>query len=50
VADPNLAGYRVYVGTAPGNYDQSGMSVGDHLSHVVVGLRNQTKYYFAVTA
>jgi hypothetical protein len=50
VTDPNLGGYRVYVGTAPGVYDQPGVGVGNNPSHQVVGLRNQTKYYFAVTA
>jgi hypothetical protein len=50
VADPNVAGYRLYVGTAPGSYDQPGTSVGYHHSHAVAGLSNQTTYYFAVTA
>jgi len=50
VTDPNLAGYRVYYGTASGDYVRPGVSVGDHLSFTVTGLRTQTTYYFVVTA
>ena len=53
VTDPNLSGYRVYYGTAPGTYVQSpgqGISVGNVTSYVVSGLRSGTRYYFTVTA
>jgi hypothetical protein len=50
VTDPNLGGYRVYVGTAPGVYDQPGVGVGNNPSHQVVGLRNQARYEVAVSA
>ena len=53
VTDPNLSGYRVYYGTAPGTYVQSpgqGISVGNVTSYVVTGLSRGTRYYFTVTA
>lgn len=53
VTATNLAGYRVYYGTAPGNYLQprgQGISVGNVTSYTAIGLSNGTRYYFAVTA
>jgi chitodextrinase len=52
VTDPNLSGYRVYYGTAPGVYIQAagqGLNVGKVTTHTVTGLGSGT-YYFAVTA
>jgi chitodextrinase len=49
----NLAGYRVYYGTAPGNYVQAsgaGIGVGTATTYVVIGLNRGVRYYFAVTA
>ncbi|WP_447979345.1 BACON domain-containing protein [Candidatus Nitrospira bockiana] len=45
----DLAGYRVYMGTAPGTYG-SPTDVGNVTSHKVVGLLPGTTFYFAVTA
>jgi chitodextrinase len=53
VTHPNLAGYRVYFGTAPGTYSQapgSGVNVGNVITHTITGLTSGTRYYFAVTA
>ncbi len=53
VAAPNLSGYRVYFGTAPGTYLQSlgqGISVGNVTTYTMTGLASGTQYYFAVTA
>ena len=53
VTHPNLAGYRVYYGTAPGVYLQSagqGVNVGNATTYTVTGLGSGTRYYFAVTA
>jgi hypothetical protein len=44
----NIAGYRVYVGTASRTYSSSN-SIGNKTSYTVTGLSNGT-YYFAVTA
>jgi hypothetical protein len=49
VTSTNLAGYKVYMGTAPGVYGQS-FSVGNVTSYVVNGLSIGNTYYFAVTA
>ena len=49
----NLAGYRVYYGTSPGNYVQplgSGLPVGNVTSFTVTGLNRGTRYYFVATA
>ena len=49
---PNLSGYRVYFGTAPGTYLQpvgQGISVGNVTTYTVMGLASGTRYYFAVT-
>jgi chitodextrinase len=53
VIHPNLAGYRIYYGTAPGAYVQpvgSGVSVGNVVTFTVTGLTSGTRYYFAATA
>jgi len=50
VADPDVAGYRVYVGTDSGTYAHPAVSVGDTVSYEATGLKQQTTYYFAVTA
>src|SRR6266849_8433835 len=53
VTAPNLGGYRVYFGTAPGTYLQSlgqGISVGNVTAYTLTGLASGTQYYFAVTA
>jgi hypothetical protein len=53
VTHPNLVGYRVYFGTAPGTYSQAtgnGVNVGSATTHTVTGLSSGTRYYFAVTA
>ena len=49
----NLAGYRVYYGTAPGTYIQApgaGLSAGTETTYTVTGLTRGTRYYFVVTA
>ena len=48
-AEPDLAGYRVYYGTASRNYDRV-MEVGSCTSCVVTGLEQGRTYYFAATA
>lgn len=50
--EPDLAGYRVYYGTAPGVYQQpkgQGIVVTG-TTYTVAGLNSGTRYYFAVTA
>jgi len=51
--DPNtdldLAGYKVYLGNASGNY-QSNLDVGNKTSAMVTNLQEGATYYFAVTA
>ncbi len=50
--EPDLAGYRVYYGTAPGAYQQvrgAGVVVND-TTYTVTGLTSGARYYFAVTA
>lgn len=48
VMDPNLAGYRVYIGTASGAYVQS-VPLGNVTTYAVTGLSSGT-WYFAATA
>jgi hypothetical protein len=53
VSGPNLGGYRVYYGTASGNYLQpfgQGINVGTATSYTITGLSSGNTYYFAVTA
>jgi Purple acid Phosphatase, N-terminal domain len=47
-SEPELAGYKVYYGGAPGSYGIS-ITVGMQTTHTVTGL-NAGTYYFAVTA
>jgi hypothetical protein len=49
----NLGGYRLYYGTAPGQYTQAagqGLNVGKVNTYTLTGLGRGTRYYFAVTA
>ena len=51
--DSDLAGYRVYVGTAAGVYAQArgaGLSAGLATDYVVTGLQPNSTYYVAVTS
>ncbi len=53
VTAPNLSGYRLYFGSAPGTYLQAlgqGTSVGNVTTYTMTGLASATRYYFAVTA
>jgi len=47
--EPDLAGYRVYIGYRSRDYNYF-MDVGNHTSWVVSGLEQDQMYYFAVTA
>ena len=49
VADPRLAGYKLYYGTASRNYTGQ-VDVGNVTTRTVTGLTDGAKYYFAVTA
>jgi hypothetical protein len=49
VADPDLAGYRLYWGTAPGNYPNN-VDVGNATTHTITTLNDCVLYYFAVKA
>lgn len=53
IADADISGYKVYVGTSSGKYDAAGFAggkkVGNVTSTIISGLRNGTVYYFAVT-
>jgi len=52
VTTTNLSGYRVYFGTAPGQYIQppgKGISAGTSTTYTLMGLSSGT-YYMAVTA
>jgi fibronectin type 3 domain-containing protein len=49
--EPNISGYRVYVGTASGQYQfGQGLDVGNVTSYTVTGLSTGTRYYFVATA
>ena len=50
VAAPNLSGYRIYYGTAPGTYLQSFDVARSNTTVTVMGLSSGTIYYFAATA
>jgi hypothetical protein len=43
-----VAGYKIYYGTASGNYTNT-VDVGNVTSATISGLANSTKYYFAAT-
>lgn len=45
----DLAGFNLYWGSAPGNYDQS-LNVGSQTSYTLYNLSDGSTYYFAVTA
>jgi hypothetical protein len=51
-SDPNVTGYKVYVGTAPGLYTYLGSPFVTGLagSYMIAGLPSGQTYYFAVTA
>ena len=49
VGDTDLAGYRVYYGTAPGTYTQS-VDVGNVTQTTIGSLTDCTMYYFGVKA
>lgn len=52
-SEADLAGYRVYYGTAPMTYIQpkgSGLDAGLQTTYTVTGLTKGPTYYFAVTA
>src|SRR6266852_3217372 len=49
----NVAGYRIYYGTAPGVYFQSpgnGVNAATANTYTVTNLQSATTYYFVVTA
>lgn len=47
--EPDLAGYRIHYGTAPGNYSTT-VDVGNTTTYTVNGLASGMRYYFAITA
>jgi len=47
--EPDLGGYKVYFGTAPGNYDNI-LDVGVKSRVYLSGLHEDLIYYFAITA
>ena len=47
--EPDVAGYKVYYGTAPGTYGPP-IDVGNVTSYALTGLIKGEKYYIAVTA
>ena len=51
VAFPDLAGYRVYYGTANGNYPQGPFDTFDpDITTITVGLNSGETYYIVVVA
>src|SRR5262245_42225909 len=46
--EPNVAGYRLYYGTSPGNYT-SFLDVGTATTATVTNLTDGVTYYFVVT-
>jgi hypothetical protein len=48
-SEPDVAGYTVYFGTAPGGYSTS-IDLGNITTYVVSGLGAGSMYYFAVSA
>ncbi|TKB76130.1 MAG: fibronectin type III domain-containing protein [Nitrospira sp.] len=49
VINPDLSGYRLYVGTQSGQYETT-IDIGSASSYRYQGLRAGTSYYFAVSA
>lgn len=51
-SETDLAGYKIYVGTAPGIYTYPGSPfvVGVTGTYAVVGLPSGQTYYFAISA
>lgn len=47
--EPDLKGYKIYYGTAPGNYVAS-IDVGNVIRYELIGLQNGTTYYITLTA
>jgi hypothetical protein len=47
--EPDLAGYKIYWGTASGSYDNS-VDVGNVTQYELKGLADKTLFYFAATA
>lgn len=47
--EPDLAGYKLYWGTSPGNYDSS-VTLGAVTSHKITGLTEHLTYFFALSA
>jgi hypothetical protein len=47
--EPDLAGYKIYYGTASGSYSQS-IDVGNTTQHTLTGLDEGVTYYLAATA
>lgn len=51
-SEPDLGGYKIYVGTAPGLYTYAGSPfvIGPAGSYTISGLPNGQTYYFAISA
>ena len=47
--EPDLAGYKIYYGTASGNYSHS-IDVGNTTQYTLTGLDEGVTYYIAATA
>jgi hypothetical protein len=47
--DPNVAGYKIYYGTATGSYDHS-IDVGNVTTHHLTGLTKGQTYYIVTTS
>lgn len=47
--EPDIRGYKIYIGSAAGSYSRS-VDVGNDLSHLVTGLNAGARYYVAVSA
>ena len=48
-SEPDLAGYKIYYGTASGNYSHS-VDVGNITQYTLAGLSEGVTYYLAATA
>jgi hypothetical protein len=49
-SEPDLAGYRIYYGTAPGGYEAVVTVGSETYAHQLAGLAPETTYHVAVTA